>query len=261
MGNASYSVIRYIPDPGRGESLNIGIVVWDERQFRLAVNDKAVARVIRENPRLESDALLYVEPLLRERLESGSGSVPKRVEHMLTTQKGFPIDLSEPRFTRVDGSAELDAALHRLSGRIVEPKRRTGAPQDDVRRMVERGLAAFLKSNRIMQNHFFGASLTGVQRRADFYANSTANVALDVLPLVLQRADAVRQKADAEAMKVYDVLGGDGAPSAYVVFCNFGPHVGDEVNGDARRVIEAQGARVVTDVGEATSVMARAAAG
>lgn len=48
MTDAQYSVIRYIPDPGRGERLNIGILLWEDQsgEYRLELDEKAVEREI-----------------------------------------------------------------------------------------------------------------------------------------------------------------------------------------------------------------------
>jgi hypothetical protein len=127
MSNARYSVIRYIPDLGRGESLNVGILLWDDEAFAIELDEKAVERVIRENPRLERNALLYVAPLLRDRLSDDTLPVPERVNRMLDSQKGYPIDLTSPRFTTIDGARGWETELRRLTNRIVVPKRRTSS--------------------------------------------------------------------------------------------------------------------------------------
>jgi hypothetical protein len=64
MIEAQYSVIRYMADPARGERLNLGVLLWTEGAYRLAVDPSAAERVIRENPRLDV--------LRAKRLESGS---------------------------------------------------------------------------------------------------------------------------------------------------------------------------------------------
>jgi hypothetical protein len=88
--------------------------------------------------------------------------------------------------------------------------------------MLERRLTPLMRREAVTRNHFFERTRTGVERRADFFADSDANVALDVLRLALQRADAIRERADAEAFKIYDVLEADNAIHEYVVFCEFG---------------------------------------
>jgi hypothetical protein len=260
VSRANYSVIRYIPDPGRGESLNVGILLWDEDEFRLNLDDKAIERVIRENPRLERDSLLYVEPVLNERLATAVVPVAVRIRTMLESQKGFPIELSEPRFTTVEPDDDLDVALERLTARIVRPRRRTGGGGTHPAEVMERRLKRLLDRDAVSRNYFFAQSKSGVPRKADFFANSDANVALDVLRLALKRADDIRLRADAEAFKVYDILEAENPVHDYVVFCEFAREAAlAETNENARKVIETQGARIVTDLDEATRVLAAAA--
>jgi hypothetical protein len=259
--SAQYSVIRYVPDPGRGESLNVGILVWDEDEFRLDVDEKAIARVIRENPRLERDSLFYVAPLLQQQLSSAVVPVSSQITNLLKGQRGFPIELSEPRFTKVDPTDEggLDATLERLTHRVVTPRRRSTG-RTTVRNTLERRLKPMIQAETVYRNHFFGETKTGVPRMADFFANSTNNVALDVVRLAVSRADEVRQRADAEAFKVYDVLEADSVVREYVVLCEFAPDKQlAETNEHARRVIETQGARVVTDIEDAVTALGGAA--
>lgn len=122
---ALFSVIRYMPDPGRGERLNVGVLVWTDDDFRLQIDQKAVQRVIRENPRLERDSLLYLDPSLHASLTADT-PVREKVETLLAEQKGFPTDFTEPRFTTVGDAGGLDQALEDLVGRVVRPKRRYG---------------------------------------------------------------------------------------------------------------------------------------
>lgn len=263
MSDANYSVIRYVPDPGRGESLNIGILVWAGDEFRLNLDDAAVKRVITENPRLDSDSLLYVEPLLNERLSSAIVPVPSRIKTLLEGQRGFPIDLSEPRFTTVDPLDEggLDATLERLTKRVVRPRRRSGRSGPDPGELLERRLKPRIRADTVTRNHFFEKSKSGVPRKADFFVNSGANVALDTLRLAIQRADEIRRRADAEAFKVYDVQQVDRDVS-FFVFCQFGQDDDlADANQNARKVIETQGAKIVTDLDEAVDLLASAAGG
>jgi hypothetical protein len=51
---------------------------------------------------------------------------------------------------------------------------------------LEREFKPLLTSRLMVQNHPFKSTRTGVRRRADFFADSYANVALDVLRLNLR---------------------------------------------------------------------------
>src|SRR4051812_23339563 len=125
MKPAHYSVIRYIADPGRNEALNVGILLWAEGGHRLRIDDAAVARVIRENPRLNRNAL----DGLRATLERELLPTPFTEEgllRLLESHPGFPVSLTEARYTTVAENlgAGLDDTLERLIERIVRPKRR-----------------------------------------------------------------------------------------------------------------------------------------
>ena len=52
MTEGHYAVIKYIADPGRSEALNIGILVWTNHTVRLSIDERAITRVVRENPQL-----------------------------------------------------------------------------------------------------------------------------------------------------------------------------------------------------------------
>jgi hypothetical protein len=255
MSEARYSVIRYTPDPGRGERLNVGILVWGEETYRLRVDQEAVERVIRENPLLERESLLYVEPMLIEALAATGGPASAAVEELLAAQRGFPIELSEPRMTSVEDASPsaLDATLQRLNERVVRPKRRSSARTSPLQ-LVERQLKPLLARGAVSQNHFFSTSRTGVPRTADFFANSHMNTALDVVPLDIKKADDIRKRADAEAFKVYDIV--ERNDVSFVVYCVFSDERGlIETNHNARQVIESIGAKVVTGLDEVTSAI------
>jgi Protein of unknown function (DUF3037) len=255
MSEAQYSVIRYIPDPGRGERLNVGILVWGDDAYRLRLDDRAIERVVRENPLLERDALLYVAPMLTDALEATGGPASAAVEELLAAQKGFPIDLSEPRLTAVaDGSGEaLEATLQALTERVVRPRRRAGGGSSPIDQ-VERKLAPLVKQGAVSRNHFFAATRTGVTRTVDFFANANVNTALDVVQLELKRADEIRHRADAEAFKVFDLK--DRNDVRFVVYCVFSDERGlRETNQNARQIIESIGAQVVTGLDEAANAI------
>lgn len=262
MSEAHYSVIRFIPDPARGELLNIGILLWDEESgdYRLELDQKAIERVIRENPRLERDSLLYIEPMLAEQLASAVAPVPARIMSILGKQSGFPLDFTEPLFTTIAPDEDgLDATLERLLKRVVQPKRRGGnfpkTPADE----METRLKPLIRSQAVSRAYQVKAK-SGVERHVDFFANSGANVALDVLQLAISEAATIRERADAKGMKVLDLLNGEQV-NDYFVYCRFSDdrqlaHVYDE----AKTVIEAQGARVLANPDEAAEVFQSAAA-
>jgi hypothetical protein len=262
MREASYAVVRYIADPARSEPLNVGIIIWTEKGWSLRVDEAAVARVVRENPRLERDALLYLDAYLRRELAT---RVPPFTEEgflrVIKEQTGFPVLISEPRATMVGGEtvSDINAALGQLVSRIVTPRRRSGGSGLRVVSFLERELRPYVERQAISRHHTFIAPRTGVTRSVDFYANSRANVALDVVNLALVRADEIRLRADAEAFKIWDLLA-DGDLNEYLVYCEFPPDDKPEgLKQNATKIMESTGGRVTRDLDEAIEVLASAA--
>lgn len=254
MDTAHYSVIRYMPDPGRGERLNIGVLLWVGERYQLRLDDDAIDRVVRENPRLIRDSLLYVGPMIREALLSG-GQIPERAAELLARQRGFPVDLSEARFTDVASREGIDDALDALVERIVRPKRRGGGGRGyDPRKAMAKHLKPLLEQGRVERHHFFKSSGTGIGRAVDFFANSGANTALDVVKLALKEAKEIQSRADAEAFKVYDIRRENDI--RFVVYCDFSLDRSlGEANDSARKAIESTGAVVVSNPKEAAGEM------
>lgn len=251
---AHYSVIRYMPDPGRGERLNIGVLLWTERQYALQFDDAALNRVLRDNPRLERESLYYIAPMIRQSLR-GDGDLEGRVLSLLSTQNGFPFDLTEARFTAVNdqSAAGLDEAVEGLVARIVRPKR-IGRGSIDGRQLLERRLRPLVRQGKIQPHHVFRAKLTGLERVVDYYANSSVNTALDVLKLSVTKADEIRSRADAEAFKVYDITRDNDL--RFVVFCDLSRDRSlQEANESAQRVLRSTGAQVATSLEEAEQAM------
>lgn len=246
-----------MPDPGRGERLNIGVLLWAGDRFQLRLDDQAVDRVVRENPRLVRDSLLYVAPMIRERLQEGEGTIADRVARLLAQQSGFPMALSEARFTTLDSATVMDDAVDALVDRIVRPKRRgQGSQAFDPRQAMAQKLRPWLRRGDVEQHHFFGASKTGVGRVVDYFANHGANVALDVLKLAITKADQIQNRADAEAFKVYDIKSQNDI--RFVVYCDFSFDQSlQEANVAARKVIESTGAVVVAEPDEAATAIMR----
>lgn len=244
-----------MPDPGRGERLNIGILLWAGNRYQLRLDDDAVDRVVRENPRLVRESLLYVAPMIRERLKEGVGVLGDRMTDLLARQSGFPVDMSEPRFTELESSAAMDDAVDALVQRIVRPKRHYGGSSFDPRQAIEQRLKPLLRQGRVERHHFFKSSGTGIGRAVDFFANHDANTALDVVRLAIKKADDIQNRADAEAFKVYDIRRGND-DIRFVVYCDFSQDSALEAaNAAARKVIESTGALVVVDAEEAAGAM------
>lgn len=258
MIRASYSVVTYIADPRRNEPLNVGIVLWTPSALRLRIDAEAVARVIRENPHLERDALLYLEPYLQGLLTIGDGFDEQYLLQRLDNQRGFPALLSEARLTTLDADhpAAMEAALDRLLTEVVQIKRRRGGPRRNPVQVFARRFQPLIAQRLVERNHPFRASRTpGVPRTVDFFANSSVGLALETARLAVHKADEIRERADAKAWKIEDILlPNQEHINGFFVYCEFLPNEElAEVNDHARRTLEAAGATVMTDIEEAAA--------
>ncbi len=257
MIRAEYSVIRYNADPGRDEWLNIGIVLWDHQGFQVRIQGDAINRVIRDNPHLERDALLHLESQIQAELEGHDSYDPDNLVEQLKEQPGFPVAFTEPRPTLLDTDTAqaFQKELDWLVGRIVQTKRRFGGSPQNVAMVMERKLGAYIARNVVQRHHPFATSRSGLRHTAEFYLNSSTNVAVDILGLAVQQAEIIRQRAWATAFKVNDVQTANDYIRYYVV-CQFSEQAQlAEVNRNARLAIESTGATILTDVDEAVHVI------
>lgn len=256
---AEYTVVCYIPDPGRGEALNVGVIVWSDEGYRVAVDSTAADRVIRENPHLAREALLYLEPHLRRTLDRVPGKPVERVAAVMRDEAGFPVTFTEPRFTTVDESDTrgLEATLERLVARIVRPKRRGAPSTPTLTDLLEQRCRQLIQAHRVVRNHLVEGARTGLTRTVDFWVNSGTNIALDTLKLDVGRADEIARRADAEAYKALDLLQ---HTEAFYVLCSFSPDADlGEASERARRVLKSAGALVLDNVASATTMLIDAA--
>lgn len=251
MNPANYSVIRYVPDPARNEALNVGIIVWNGAGHRLKIDEKAAERVVRENPNLATNALLYLETLIAEKL---AGLEPFNSTKLQEVQSliGFPVLLTEARYTTTDDDrvTSIDATLDRLVRRVVTPRRRRGYGPSAVAELEKR-LKPYIQQSKVRANHFFANSKTGLGRRVDFYANSSSNVVLDTLQLNLKEMDAIQTKADAEAFKIEDIWAKNQL-SQFIVYGSVSDNLEvAEAYSSAARTIQSTGAVFLSDLDEA----------
>jgi hypothetical protein len=259
MKPANYSVVRYIPDPGRNEELNVGIVLWNDRDFGLRIDELAVDRVIRENPWLATNALLHLESSLQEKLSHRGSFNQKEFQKALEDFSSFPVLLTEPRHTTIqeDQPNALSTTLDRLIQRVVRPNRRGGGGGSSPVENLARFLRPLLQRRAISRNHVFRESRTGIPRRVDFFANSKANVGLDALRLNLKSADQILERTDAEAFKIEDITSKNKV--GFFVYCDFSQAEKlRRVNQNTRKVLESVGAIVTGDIQEAVRKIEKA---
>lgn len=256
---ASYSVIRYIADPARDEPHNVGVLAWTDLHHRLQIDDEAVMRVVRDNPRLHPDSLLFLEPAISDRLGLEDWR-PAAVAEFTAQQKGYPFLLSEPRMTTVSAndSESLADTVQRLVDRVVRPRRRYGRSSELPFDLLERRIQPLLRLQAVSQNHFFAQTRTGVPRRVDFFANHGANLAVETLKLDLKRGQDIILRADAQANKVADIRSVNDV--TVVVFATFSEAEDTrEVNLHARQILETSTARLVDSLDDVVDELATAA--
>lgn len=260
MREAKYAAIKYIADPARNEPLNLGIIVWDEREFRVRVDEHAAARIVRENRHLPSDSFVRVGHILQEQVSAAWKN--GEMSSFLDSHPGYPVLLTEERFTTIldEQSQTIDDTLGRLLHHVVQPK--TGdsrvSPRTNALSQLTSSLKPLLKQALMYQSYSFPKSRSGRTRVADFYANSSTNVALDALHLDVTKANDILKRADAEAFKVEDILNSGSANGLrYWVYCHF--PLGEEYESVAnvvRTVLGSVNAEVYTDpVAVASKIM------
>jgi len=260
MTNASYVVVRYVADPARNEQLNVGVLAWGAGGHQLVIDGEAVARVIRENPRLHTDALSSLPATVTEIVDLAPGLPPAEIGERVAQAARFPVVFSEPRATTVaDGDPNaLGATVERLVKRIVTPRRRSGRGAPSARQEIERRVTALILGGRVQPQFPFLNTRTGVRRVVDFFVNSGSNVALDTVKLDLRLADEVRLRADAEAYKIGDIAAEN--PVEFLVLASL--PTGDEMipaRDEALQILRATEATVLSDVDEAIEALQGAA--
>lgn len=249
---ARYSIIKYVPDLARGEERNIGILLWTEHDYRLEIDADAVRRVIYESGHVADDAIPVLVAALQRKLEPFSA---QKIEQLIEEEQGMHYFFTESRFTTLDGSGPeaMTSTLTRLMTRLVRPRRRS-FPGSDLLNQVERKLRTLINQNRVAKDYPFHKSRTGTVRVVHFFANSSTNVAMDVLRLAVRRRDEFQRRIDAEAFKIDDILGVNRL--RFVVLCEFSQQPGySQWQTNAVRILTSVGAEVVRDIDEAVRIL------
>ena len=123
MKSGHYIVVRFNPDPARNEIRNVGILVWDQAEYRLHINHEAIHKVVRENPHLHATALDWIEESLCSALESRKFDPSlAQVSTLIEEMRQFQLDFTEPLFTAIE--LDLAGTLRGLVRRIVKPRTR-----------------------------------------------------------------------------------------------------------------------------------------
>ena len=140
----------------------------DRDHLAIELDDRAVDRVIRENPHLAKDSLRGLRETLREQLATTSLEPVESASTWISSQRGFPVVATEDRHTTVsaDTVEALGETVDRLLKRVVRPRRRGGGGGFDPGQALERSLRPLLLSKRVVQDYTFPASRSGVARRS-----------------------------------------------------------------------------------------------
>lgn len=252
MTQAEYAILRYVADPARSEALNVGIVVSDADGFRVGIDQSAVIRALRDNPRLAVDSLQGLEQALETHIADYIASVPAAtIGEAVQSMRIMSLVVSESRFTAVDmrDADPLGHTLARLIGRIVTPKRRPGAAGADSLAALRQTFQPLIRSHKIIQQYQFPQSRSGAPRHAHFFANSGTNVAIDAITMPAAKAAAIVRAADAEAFKIEDVLRANHDVQRYLIYCPFvdKPQLA-QANEQAMRVLTVAGGEIRTDL-------------
>lgn len=258
MRPGQYSLIRCIPDPMRGEHLNVGVILWDDRDVRIHVDGQAAERAVKKSPFLAREAWTFYEPLLHERLLKNGTFDPAMVRHLVDHPPSHTLTLTEPAYVAFEDHADaLDRRLEQMIAQMVRTRqygRRVKAPVEEISERVR----PLIKSHRVIEHYRFPRSRTGRTRQADFYINSSANIALDALRLDFQRVGDIQLRTDAEAYKVEDVLANNDV--RYVVYCRFkADEQLREINEEMRKTLIDAGADIAVDADEAAQRIRQAA--
>jgi len=238
--------------------MNIGIVVWDQEGYRMGVDRAALDRVTRQSPWLAPDGLLALEPLLSQTLDQVRPFDPDAFRALLERQNRDSLVVTDPRYTTLSDNSlnALDVTLDRLLARVVRPRKNSGgggaSPEAELRKRFREWL-----DNKAMEPGRVFQGSSGRNRKIAFYANSTANLAVDTLRLGVSKADDILSRADAEAFKIVDIRRGIKSDQLqFVVYCAIkaDPQLA-EVNANAQRTIESAGALVRTDPDEVKALV------
>jgi hypothetical protein len=215
---ANYSILRYIPDPMRGEPVNIGIIIWTGNVYEFLLDHEALGRALTLNPDLEASTFEDFGEYLSRQLSYAEGSVETEFENSLNQIISYPLVLSDPIYTSMDDVSADDEHLRSLlfaeasdlAKILVHLRKRSVASRRTSAQVVLRQkLHPFIVNRRVREQYEVKGRNTGDPRSISFYANSGVNVGLDVVPLPSGKfgKQSVIRTADATAYELADIIG------------------------------------------------------
>lgn len=254
MTAGKYSLIRCMPDPIRGEVFNVGVVAWDDEQFRITIDEQAAKRAVNQGRSLASDAWLQFEESIRSQLIESDKLNLGNLERLANLPPVDRLIVSKPVYVKFgDEDDSFAERVDAIVARMVRPRSfggKSGSPVEDVKRHIQ----PMLKSGRVHTSWQFARSRTGKKRFADFYLNSGADIALDAVRADYEREAEASRAVDAEAFKVDDIKRAEDSVR-YVVYlrCQYDGSR-DDFNEESIAILRNAGAEVVRSVDDAVKV-------
>jgi Protein of unknown function (DUF3037) len=141
-------LVRYVPDPVRGESVNIGIFLHSPQERYLGclfAND--VRRVKRFHPKADLDLLRELQQDFEKQIDEAGDNLEKYIQEMRDSFSNL-IQLDEPRSCLLaDPQNEIQSIFARYVG-----ERTAGPPPEDTRLRVKQRLTAALSEAGVWEH-------------------------------------------------------------------------------------------------------------
>lgn len=120
---ATYSIVRCVPDPARGERFNIGVILWAPARPKVVIDYDCAKAAIARNPRLAADTLRSMQDILQAKADRAHAAENGK-ERFIRNQSGFPILVGDAMFIQINDETEvtITATMNRLVGRLVAPQ-------------------------------------------------------------------------------------------------------------------------------------------
>lgn len=259
---ASYSVVRFVPDPVRDEPRNVGILLWTEADFTIRLDTRALRRAEAESPTTASAGLADLSSFIESLVAPDGTFIESLLLRVVAGGSTTPITFSTPRSAVVGSTVgqTLPELIEFLIGRLVRPPRqRRSRGSGRPRAALANRVRPLIRNRMVELDHQLERSKSGVQRTVDFFVATGSGFALDVLNLAVADDTEVLKRADAAAFKIEDILAE--LPSLDVAVCCFdgSPHRPRAATENAARVLGSAGALVLDEVDIAADSLLAAA--
>lgn len=216
MNQASYKLLKYIPDPVRNEPVNIGILAWYASHAIIRFDPHAVARAVTRDRDLGEDVLqVVVDEIATDLNDADLKDERDFLDFVRSTMRG-PFVATDTRpfgIPNVPDSAvpavlsnEVDALIDRL----VKPVRRRSVRSAKSPRLVlvDR-YQRFLAPDQLETSYEVKHTETGLPRKVDLFVNHGVDTAVDIMDLRRDTSrDTAIEAADAIKAKSQDILEG-----------------------------------------------------